>query len=249
MQALEDSASPSGAAPARGRAPLLLAVFAGAALALAAAGCGNREAVHPALRLTADDVNFAAERGRSIAASGGDPYQVFSTSTKTLMITVSAGMVVREAGICWPADEVAFEVAKSGAQTEADARIAARQAARTAERELRFWIVAEVPKGRDPTDVQFSLTTNTGAEYPPLAVQPPQYLRDVASVLGSTETGAGLYSYDIRFSIRGGPGYPAIGPNVSTLSLVVKQGPLSAAIPFSMPITSKSGRSPRKYGP
>ena len=82
----------------------------------------------------------------------------------------------------------------------------------------------QLPKSRDPADIEFVLRTNTGVSYPPLAVEVPVFVRDVGKTFDPSAPAAVVYSYVIRFPIRGGPGIPGIGPNVSELLLIVRDG-------------------------
>jgi hypothetical protein len=200
------------------------------------AGCSDRESVHPALRVEDDEFEKAVERGRTIAATGGDPYKAYSFGTQQVNLRVSPAVIVREAACCWPKDEVAFLIAKdANGDASAVDRIAKRVRAQ-AERDLKFTVLIQMPKTRDPTAaVEFAMRSSTGCIYPPLAVESPVFIRDVSSALDPDMPAAAIYGYDVHFPIQGSPGYPKLGPETSELTLIVKDGEAHASVTFSMP--------------
>jgi hypothetical protein len=72
-----------------------------------------------------------------------------------------------------------------------------------------------------------------------MAVEKPVFVRNVTSVYDPTAPAGALYFYVIRFPVRGGPGVPPVGPNVSSLNLVVRDGDAEAQVNFPIPKTRK----------
>ena len=213
---------------------VLLAFTAAATLLLA--GCSDRESIHPALRVEDAEFEKAVERGRTIAATGGDPYRAYSFGTQQVNLRVTPDVIVREAACCWPKDEIAFLVAK---QANGDASAVDRVAKRVrdqVERDLKFTVLVQMPKSVDPnTAIQFAMRSSAGSEYPPLAVEQPVFIREVSSALDPEMPASAIYGYDVHFPIQGSPGYPKLGSEISELTLIVKDGDAQALVPFSMP--------------
>jgi hypothetical protein len=190
--------------------------------------------LHPALRLEQQDYERAVERGKNLVLCGDNPYKAYS-STKSVAVRVTPGVMIREATCCWPGDEIAFAIAKQGEGSEAAIARAAQQARKRVGREIKFWVAVQLPKARDPRELTFLMRTNMGQSYPPIAVETPVYLRDIASALDPDLAASALYAFDLHFPIRGSPGYPAIGPEVTSLQLVVQDGDAEATVEFALP--------------
>jgi hypothetical protein len=204
-------------------------------LILAAGGCSSRETLHPALQVSDQDMTRAVNRGKSTIASGGDPADVFKWRLMDVNVRISADVILRSAGCCWPQDEVCYQVALGGDRSDAGVRRAVNKALRTIERELRCVATVQVPKDRDPASVDFALRTNLGVEYPPVAVETPQWVRDISPTFDKSAPPAALYYYVVRFPIEGGPGVPPVGPNVRSLSLLVRDGEAEGSATFDLP--------------
>jgi len=213
---------------------LAVALGAGTVL-LALVGCSNREVLHPAFRLEEKDYERAVERGRSLVSCGDDPYRAYSRAGQDVSLRVSPDVVVRQAACCWPKDEIAFAIAKQGDASDVGVARAAKQARKRVQREVKFSVVLQMPKARDPATISFQMRSSVGQVYPPIAVETPVYLRDVSSALDPDMPAAALYSFDVHFPIRGSPGYPPIGPEVSYLQLIVEDGDSQATVDFPMP--------------
>ncbi len=212
-----------------------LLVVAAAVSAVTWWGCGRRGNIHPALRVEEEDLDRAKRLGCSLVNTGADPYDAYARGMRDVNARITAHVVLRSASCCWPKDEVAFCIAQGGDSSEAAVRRAVREALKTAERELKFAVVAQLPKERDPADLEFLLRTNTGVEYPALVVEEPYYLRDAQSYYQADAPRSAMYYYLVKFPVRGGPGLPPIGPQVSVLYLVVKDGDMEASAAFRMP--------------
>lgn len=216
------------------RAASLLLLLALSAGALIASGCSNSESVHPALRLEEEDYKKAVERARGLVTSRSDPARAYKTGMQQVNLRVGQDVIIREAAVCWPAEELAYLIVKNSADGTAVDRVA-KQARRTVETDLKIEVVMQLPKAQDPSSLTFALKTSAGEEYPPLSVEPPIFIRDVASALDPTMPASAMYSYDVHFPIQGSPGFPPIGPGVTSLDLIVKDGTLQAAASFAMP--------------
>ena len=175
------------------------------------AGCAGSKQVHPALRPEGEDLERAVKRGERMAKSGADPYTAIAQRPVEANQRLSSGVVLWSASICWPAQQMAFQIAQSGATNDAEVRRAERDALKLIERELRFTATVQMPASRDPADIQFALQSSTGVEYPPVAVETPIPVRDVASVWGSDAGASRLYMYVVRFPIRDGCGTDDLG--------------------------------------
>lgn len=218
-----------------GRAAWYAAGLLGLALLMSLVGCASKEKIHPALRVEGEELERAVRRGESLAKRGADPYEAFIRGSVNVNKRLSPGVILWSAGVCWPAEQISFQIARSGATTDAEIRRATRGALKLVENELRCTATIQIPKSRDPAGVEFLLRTNSGVEYPPVAVETPVYLRDTVSVLDPTAPASGVYYYVVRFPIRGGPGVPAIGPQVRSLFLVISDGIGQAPVEFRMP--------------
>jgi hypothetical protein len=205
------------------------------ALALAAPGCGGKEKIHPALRVEGEELDRAIRRGKGLVSRGADPYEAFTRGTVDVSERISADVILWSAGICWPSEQVAFQIAEAGDASDAGIRRAVREAVKLVERELRCTATVQLPTSRDPADIQFRLRSNTGVEYPPLAVETPIFIRETASILNPNAPSSAIYYYVVRFPIRGGPGVPAIGPQVNSLFLVLNDGLGEATAEFRLP--------------
>ncbi len=232
--------SPGRWAPRRSHV-LAALILAGILCALqVAAGCGSRERLHPALRANDDDMSRAINRGKSLISTGTDPAQAFALRLKDVNVRVSSDVILRQAGCCWPQDEICYRVAAGGDRSDAAVNRAVSEALKTIERELRCIAVVQLPRDRDPAKVDFALRTNLGVEYPPIAVETPRWLRDVSPTYDKTQPRSALYYYVVRFPIRGGPGVPPVGPNVRSLSLILRDGDAEGRATFDLP-------KPRSY--
>ena len=214
-----------------------LAVIAAMALVLAGllTGCSNRAALHPALRVQSQDVERATRRGQSMIGSGEAPEDAFAYRTVDVTERLSSEVIVRSAGICLPVDRLAYEIAKGGDSSERGTRKAISQATRAADREVMFVASVQVSQTFDPANIQFKLRTNTAMEYPPIAVDMPVLLREVRPSFDPTAAMAELYYYVVHFPVSGGPGVPPIGPEVTSLTLVISDGTSEATVEFPLP--------------
>jgi hypothetical protein len=214
--------------------------LAAVALALIVQGCSSREALNPVFQPEPEEYQRAIERGQYIIKCGDSPYTAYRGAVDLVNVRAAPDVIIREAACCWPTDEIAFAVAAQGDASDAAADRAARQALRRAERELKFVVVIQLPKNRDPEDsgITFTMRSSLGQSYPPIAVETPVYVRDVATALDPSMPPAALYSYTIRFPIRGSPGYRPITPDVTSLDLIVQSGesdPARLAFPIPSP--------------
>jgi len=212
-----------------------------ALLPLLVAGCASNVNMNPALKVEPKDMEAAKQRGVGLLNAGADPYSVYSWTTKSVNVRVSGDVVLQDAALCLPKDEIAFAIAKSGDKSEAGVNRAAEEAAQRASNEVKFSVVLQVAKAKDPTSVQFEMRTNTGQSYPPLAVEAPTFIRDIVSALDPTAPPGALYGYDVRFPARGSPGYPPIDISVSSVTLVVKDGQSEGSADFYLTTTPRRG--------
>ncbi len=226
-----------------GRSIATLLRIAALLLALVVVGCSSNVTLNSAFLIEPKDVDKAQERGVSLLNSGADPYSVYNWSTKSVNERVSSQIIVQDAALCLPKDEIAFAIVKQGDASETAVKRAVNQAVKQVSSEVKFSVVLQVSSGRDPKTVQFEMRTNNGGVYPPLAVEEPVMLRAVASVLDPTAPPSAMYGYDVHFPLRGSPGYPPIDTSVSTLYLIVRDGQSESKIPFNL-----TGVSNRRYG-
>jgi len=215
-------------------------VVVGASLCLLLSGCSGKERYHSALVATDEDISRGTSRGKSLIASGADPADAYKSRMVDVNVRVSSDVILRSAGVCMPADEIAYQIALGGDSSDNGVRHAVTSALKTIERQVRTAAIVQVAKSRDPASVDFALRTSPGTDYPPIAVEKPTFLREVKLTYDSTAPAAALYSYVILFPSRGGPGVPPIGPTVSSLSLVVQDGPYEGKATFPLQV-----RSPR----
>jgi len=222
-----------------GRKATFVALAAVAAsLAVLLSSCSAKERYHSALVVLDEDISRGTSRGKSLIASGANPSDAYASRIEDVNLRVSSDVVLRSAGLGLPADEIAYQIALGGDDSDAGIRRAVTNALKTMERELKTIAVVQVAKSRDPASIEFALRTNIGTDYPPIAVETPTFLRDVTAAYDPTAPPAVLYSYIIHFPARGGPGVPAIGPTVSSLSLVVRDGEYEGKATF--PLRSRS---------
>jgi hypothetical protein len=205
------------------------------------AGCSSKSRVHPALVLTDDDITRGISRGKSLIASGADPYDAFQFRLVDVNQRVSADVVLRSAGLCMPQDEVAYEVAAGGDTSDAGIRKAVAKATKNTERQLRAIAIVQVTKSHDPASVGFVLESNTRVKYPAILIEAPAYIRDVSPGFGANEQPAAMYFYTAFFPVRGGPGVPPVGPTVRSLSLAVKDGDFEGYTDFALKTPETSG--------
>ncbi len=204
-------------------------------LIVLAGGCTSREVLHPALRPSTNDTSRAVNRGKRAISIGADPEDTFKFRLEDINVRVSGEVVLRSAGCCWPQDEICYQVAAGGDTSDAGIRRAVSKAMKMIDHELRCVATVQIPQDRDPASVDFALRTNVGVEYPPIAVETPQWVRNISPTFDTSATPAALYYYVVRFPIRGGPGVPPVGPNVRSLSLIVKDGNAEAKATFELP--------------
>jgi hypothetical protein len=214
-----------------------LAAVTAVALALSAAvaGCSDQHLLHPALQLRDQDIDAATRRGQAEIAACEAPEDAFAYCITDVNERVSSDVILRSAGICWPADRLAYEIARAGDPSDAGVRRAVAAGRNEVERELMLVASIQLPKTRDPASIRFALRTSGGAEYPPIAVDIPILLRDVHPTFDTSAPPAGLYYYVLHFPVRGGPGIPPIGPGVTSLTLVVADDTSEATATFPMP--------------
>jgi len=215
----------------RGRA----AVVGAGCLALLAAGCSAESRINPVFRIDNTQLDRAISSGKNAIMGGVDPNDLLANQMVDVNLRVSSGVILRSAGCCWPNQEIAYHIAMAGDSSDAGIRRAVSAAMRLVERELKCVATIQIPVDRDPTSVAFALRTSTGVEYPPMAVEKPVFVRNVTSVYDPTAPAGALYFYVIRFPVRGGPGVPPVGPNVSSLNLVVRDGDAEAQVNFPIP--------------
>jgi hypothetical protein len=215
-------------------AALLAATVLG--FSLIAGGCSSRETLHPALRIDDEDMSRAVRRGKGVIAAGSDPEEALKWRLEDINVRVSGDVILRSAGCCYPQDEVCYRVAVGGDKSDAGVRRAVNEALKTIGNELRCLATVQLPKTKDPASIDFALRTSLGVEYPPIAVQTPQWVRDITPIYDASGTSSALYYYVIRFPVRGGPGVPPVGPNVRSLSLIVKDGDAEASATFNLPV-------------
>ena len=216
---------------------IALLLPAGCALAVCCSGCGRGPAIAPALTLKdPQEIEKATKRGINIITSGSDPYAVFGRTTKEVNQSIGQGVIVRTAAICLPKEELAFQVAAAGDSTEAGAKRVADAALRQINRQVRFTVVLQVLKSFKPEEVEFELCASGLAKtYPPVAVDPPEFVADVSSALDPDIPPMAVYGYNAYFPTAGSPGFPTIDVTVRQLTLVIKAGGASAEVPFMLP--------------
>lgn len=211
-----------------------LSVLVLGSLCVLGAGCSSRQQVHPALLVENEDIDRAIRRGKTIISTGDDPYNAFGPM-QDVNVSVSADVIIRGAVMCWPREEIAFQVAQAGDTSDRGINQAVDQALRKIEREIRFFATLQIPKTKDLSTLQFALRADGRSEYPALVVEQPMYDRDVSSPFDPGAAPSALYLFTMHFPIRGGPGVPPIGPNVRSLDLVVKDGESEGTVQFELP--------------
>lgn len=217
------------------QAARVLAVLVAGAFAVLVAGCGKQADIHSALRIEDEDLERATRQGCTLINTGADPYDAYARDFRDVNVRLSPHVILRSAACCWPQDEVAFQVAQRGDASEEGAKQAAREAVALTERVLKFAVVLQMPKDREPGSLDFALQTSAGQEYPALEVEAPYLIRDAKSYYDDDAPSSGMYYYIVKFPVRGGGGIPPIGPEVQTLYLIVRDGDLEATAEFMMP--------------
>jgi hypothetical protein len=197
-------------------------------------GCSGRDRLHPAFRLDDDELTRAISRGKRVAATG-DPDEAFRARIVDVNTQISSDVILRKAGPCWPADEIAYQIACSGDTSDAGIKKATKVGLKVIAREMRFTAIVQIPKTSDTASIKFALRTGQGTEYPPIAVETPVYIRDVNPIFDRTAPPAALYRYTVHFAVLGGPGVPPIGPTVRSLAFVVKADDSEASVRFAIP--------------
>lgn len=215
-----------------------MVVSALAAATVVCSGCSSTNRVHPGLRAPeGQDLDRAIARGKSLIVSGADPQDAFARRVVPINERVSAEVILRSAGLCLPADRIAYEIAKSGDSSDGGVRGATAAAIKAIGRELMCYAEVQVPNAMDPTTtITFALRTSTGAEYPPMAVEKPFLLREFnPGEFDPTAAPAGVYAYLVHFPVVGGPGVPPIGPTASSVTLAVSDGTGEGSYTFELP--------------
>lgn len=205
-----------------------------AAVAASPIGCTSRENLHPALRVDDEDLERAIRKGKNLIAAGQDPHQAYAHTMKDVHVRVSPDVILRSAAVCWPRDAIAFDIAQGGDKSDEGVKRAVQRALKTVEREIMFTAVLQIPKSRDPADVEFALRTNMGVKYPPIVVEAPSFVREVISPFDPSAPVSAMYQYVMHFPVRGGPGVPPIGPSVRALFVEVRDGDCTGSAQFDL---------------
>jgi|WetSurMetagenome_2_1015567.scaffolds.fasta_scaffold309717_1 hypothetical protein len=212
----------------------LLARYLGVALLLVLVGCAGGTPVNPSLTITDDTkIDEATKRGISVINSGADPYQLFSNTSQDANVRIGSNVILRSAALCLPKDELAFRVAKHNDATEDGAKQAAQDALNDINTRVHFVAVLQTTKGRDPTSVKFQMATPSGQIYPALALEKPEFIRDIVS--SSDIPATTLYGYNVYFQSTGSPGYPALDTSASALTLIIQDSGAEARLTFTVP--------------
>ncbi len=206
------------------------------------AGCSGESSINPVFRPDDTQIQRAITSGKNAILGGVDPNSLLTSQMIDVNLRVSSEVILRSAGCCWPTQEVAYQIASAGDSTDAGIRKAVNAAKRVIEREMKCVATIQLPMNRDPGSITFALRTNTAVEYPPIAVEKPVFVREVTSIYDPSAPAGALYLYVVRFPVRGGPGVPPVGPNVSSLNFVVKDGESEAQVNFPIPKQMKSNR-------
>jgi hypothetical protein len=210
----------------------LFAAFVAALLL--AAGCGSKTKVHPALILTdQQQIEEATKRGIRMINGGVDPYTLFGKTTREINERLGGGVIVRSVSLCLPQDELTFRVVMAGDPSDEGAKAAADAALQQINRQVRFTTVLQIAKTTRPEDVEFELLTIGGKPYPPVAVEPPEFIAEVPAY-DANSPAAAVYGYNIYFPTTGSPGFPAIGEGTMTLTLVTKAEGASTKVAFNL---------------
>src|SRR5574340_262957 len=101
---------------------LVLLAFPFGALALC--GCSSTESVHPALRLEEEAYKKAVEKGRGLVTSRSDPTRAYQGGMQQVNLRVGQDVIIREAAVAWPAEELAYLIAKNATDEMAVDRVA-----------------------------------------------------------------------------------------------------------------------------
>lgn len=204
-------------------------------LCLLMLGCSSGSTVNPALTLKDPQaIEEATKRGIALIKNGGDPYTLFGRTTKQINERLGKDIIVRSASLCLPKDELAFRVAMAGDPSEEGAKRAANAALPQINRQVRFTVVLQLAKTRNPEEVTFELTTNLTKPYPPVAVEPPELISELSSALDPDITPMAVYGYNVYFATTGSPGFPAIDDTVSNLTLAINADGATSRASFSL---------------
>jgi hypothetical protein len=215
--------------------PAYLRLFAALVLLPAGLGCATAPKLNPALEITDPKaIEEATQRGIRVIQNGGDPYSLFNRTTKEVNLRLGTDVIVRTAGICLAKDELAFEVAMAGDPSPEGAERVADAALPQINRQVRFTVVLQLAKSHSPEDVTFELQTQQPKPYPALAVEPPQFMKEISSALDPAAPVSAVYGYNVFFGTTGSPGYPALDTGVTSLNLVISAGGASTQVPFSL---------------
>ena len=214
--------------------PFWLTVITILACLIGFVGCTDKERVHPALRIEGERLDQAIRRGKSMISKGSNPDDALIGRLTDVNLRVSPDVILRQASCTMPDAEVAYEICKAADPSDGGVRRAVNTALKCIERELKCCAFVQVDAARDPNSIEFFLRTNLAQEYPPILVDSPVFVRDVMPAYDPNAKPAKMYRYVAHFPVQGGPGVPPIGPNVSTLSLVVRDGDGEAKVSFPL---------------
>jgi hypothetical protein len=227
------------AAPSRRGLVLCLQTLTAVLLAIAvcqlAAGCASRQKLHPRLLLEDEQIDRSVRRGKTLVSTWNDPLNAFTRGVSEANVRVSADVIVRGAQICWPEEEIAYQIAVGGDKSDKAVHIAVEEALKRVERQIRFFATLQLPKTKDPSTLEFFLRTSARKEYPALIVEEPVFERSVVSPYDASAPVSGIYYFTVHFPVRGGPGIPPIGPTVRYLDLVVRDGSSEGSVRFELP--------------
>lgn len=205
-----------------------------AALLLCVLGCGQRAEIHPALRATEEDLDRAASIAKELVAKGQNPLDALTYRSADSNTRVSSDVILRSAGLTLPIDRIVYEIARLGDTSDVNIRRGIEAGLRGSENEVICVASIQVAESRDPASIQFALRASV-TEYPPLSVDTPVLLREISAAYDPSAGTAKLYLYVIHFPIKGGPGYPPIGPTITSLTFVVKDAGSEATASFQLP--------------
>lgn|GEM_PF-1421758 len=216
------------------RHPFWLTAITIVACLIGIVGCTDKERVHPALRIEGEILDRAIKRGKSMIAKGSNPDTALTGRLTDVNVRVSQDVILRQASCTMPEGEVAYEICKAGDPSDSGVRRAVNTALKSIEREMKCCAFVQVDATRDPNSIEFFLRTNLAQEYPPILVESPVFVRDVMPAYDPNAKPAKMYRYIVHFPVQGGPGVPPIGPNVSALSLIVRDGEAEAKVNFPL---------------
>jgi hypothetical protein len=213
----------------------LAAVVLAVAMCHLASGCASRQKLHPRLLLEDEEIDRGVRRGKTLVSTWDDPLNAFTRGVSEANVRVSADVIIRGAQICWPEEEIAYQIALGGDKSDKAVHIAIEEALKRAERQIRFFVTLQLPQTRDPSTLEFFLRTSARKEYPALIVEKPVFERTVVSPYDASAAVSGIYHFTVHFPVRGGPGIPPIGPTVRYLDLVVRDSSSEASVRFELP--------------